>query len=105
MISGGPQIIPVLYDSRYDDAGLMLTLLAIACWFQVLQISNGSALLALGSPKSIAASNVAKLATLAVGIPLGFWAYGLRGAILAIIASDFLKYVVTGMAARRKGLR
>ena len=83
----------------------MLTLLAIAGWFQVLQISNGSALLALGSPKSVAASNVAKLVTMAIGIPVGFWAYGLNGAIVGIIASDVLKYVVTTIAAGRKGLR
>jgi O-antigen/teichoic acid export membrane protein len=105
MIAGGPHIIQVLYDARYHDAGVMLSLLAIACWFQVLQISNGSALLALGSPRSIAASNVAKLSVLVVGIPLGFWAYGVNGAILAIILADVLKYGVTTVSARRKGLR
>jgi len=104
MIAGGPHIIYVLYDPRYHEAGVMLTLLAVACWFQVLQISNGSALLALGSPKSVAASNVVKLTVLVVGIPLGFWTHGLKGAIAAIIASDVLKFVVTSIAARMKGL-
>lgn len=105
MIAGGPHLIHMLYDPRYHGAGLMLQLLAAAGWFQVLQISNGSALLALGSPKSVAASNVAKLATLLVGIPLGFRLYGLNGAIVGLIAADVLKYIVTGAAARARGLR
>jgi O-antigen/teichoic acid export membrane protein len=104
MIAGGPQIITLLYDPRYHLAGVMLQLLAIAGWFQVLQITNGSALLALGSPKSVAASNVAKLVAMLICIPLGYRAYGLNGAIVGIIASDVLKYVVSGAAARMKGL-
>jgi O-antigen/teichoic acid export membrane protein len=104
MIAGGPQIIQFLYDPRYHDAGRMLQLLAIAGWFQVLQITNGSALLALGSPKSVAASNVAKLAAMVIFVPLGYWRFGLNGAIVGIIASDVLKYVVSGAAARMKGL-
>jgi len=56
------------------------------------------------TPKSVAASNVVKLTVLVVGIPLGFWTHGLKGAIAAIIASDVLKFVVTSIAARMKGL-
>jgi O-antigen/teichoic acid export membrane protein len=111
LIAGGPLIIEILYDPRYHSAGWMLQLLAVCGWFQVLQVSNGSALLALGSPKSIAASNVAKLVTMVTCIPLGFWAGGrmwvggLAGAIVGMILADVLKYAVTAAAARRKGLR
>jgi O-antigen/teichoic acid export membrane protein len=105
LIAGGPLIIQVLYDPRYHSAGWMLQLLAVCGWFQVLQVSNGSALLALGSPKSIAASNVVKLVTMVTCIPLGFWARGLEGAIVGMIIADVLKYAVTAAAARRKGLR
>ena len=111
LIAGGPLIIEILYDPRYHAAGWMLQLLAVCGWFQVLQVSNGSALLALGSPKSIAASNVVKLISMVICIPLGFWAGGrlwaggLAGAIAGMILSDVLKYAVTAAAARRKGLR
>jgi O-antigen/teichoic acid export membrane protein len=105
MIACGRPVIELLYDYRYHDAGWMLQLLAVSAWFQVLQVTNGSALLALGSPKSIAAANVTKLSSMVLCVPLGFWAYGLSGAIAGIIVSDILKYAVSAIAARRKGLR
>ena len=91
LIAGGPPLIQIMYDPRYHAAGAMLQLLAIGGWFQVLQVSNGSALLALGSPKSIAASNVAKLLAMVIFIPLGFTLRGLLGAIVGMIVAEVLK--------------
>lgn len=109
LLAGGQHIIEFLYDPRYRNAGWMLQLMAISGWVQVLQVTNGAALLAAGSPRSVAATNVAKLLTMIVCVPLGYywtrdWTYGLLGAILGIILSDVLKYAVSALAARRKGL-
>ena len=104
MIAAGRPVIELLYDPRYHAAGWMLQLLAMSAWLQVLQVTNGSALLALGSPKWVAAGNVVKLTSMVICIPLGFWARGLPGAVAAIMMSDVLKYAVSAIAARRKGL-
>jgi O-antigen/teichoic acid export membrane protein len=82
----------------------MLQLLAVSGWFQVMQVTNGSALLALGSPRSVAVANMVKLAAMVIFVPVGFWTYGLLGGIVGIILSDALKYAASSVAARRKGL-
>jgi hypothetical protein len=69
-----------------------------------MQVTNGSALLALGSPRSVAAGNLVKLAAMVVFIPLGFRYDGLRGGIVGIILSDALKYLASSWLASRKGL-
>jgi O-antigen/teichoic acid export membrane protein len=104
MVGGGRQVIELLYDPRYHGAGTMLQLLAVSGWFQVMQVTNGSALLALGSPRSVAAANVVKLLAIVVFVPLGFWKYQLLGGIAGIIAADALKYGASALAASRKGL-
>jgi O-antigen/teichoic acid export membrane protein len=111
LVAGGQYAIEFLYDPRYHRAGWMLQLMAFSGWFQVMQVTNGSALLAMGSPRSIAAGNVVKLITMIVGIPIGYYwtrhwgTYSLLGPILAIVVSEVLKYLVLAVAARRKGLR
>ena len=48
MIAGGPLIVRILYDSRYWEAGWILQFLSVAAWFQILESTNGAALLAMG---------------------------------------------------------
>jgi O-antigen/teichoic acid export membrane protein len=104
LVAGGQHAIKLLYDERYHDAGWMLQLLAVSGWFQVMQVTNGSALLALGSPRSVAAANMVKLAAMVIFVPLGFWWYGLQGGIVGIILSDVLKYAASSLLASRMGL-
>lgn len=105
MIAVGPAAVDLLYDRRYLGAGWILQLLAVAAWLQILQVTGGSALLALGATRWVAAGNVAKLSGMVLLIPLGYRIYGLPGAIGGIIASDLLKYAVSAFAVRRQGLR
>ena len=104
LLAGGRHLIDLLYDPRYHGAGWMLQLLAVSGWFQVMQVTNGSALLALGSPRSVAAGNLVKLAGIVVLIPLGFRYDGLPGGVIGIILSDVLKYLASSWLASRKGL-
>lgn len=104
LIAGGHHVIELLYDPRYHRAGWMLQLLAVSGWFQVMQVTNGSALLALGSPRSVALANVVKLSAMLLFVPLGFWAFGLFGGIVGIIVADVSKYAASSLLARRKGL-
>jgi O-antigen/teichoic acid export membrane protein len=104
LVAGGHQLIEFLYDPRYHRAGWMLQLLAVSGWFQVMQVTNGSALLALGAPRSVAVGNMVKLATMVIIVPLGFWWHGLLGGILGIILSDVLKYVASVYLVARHGL-
>ena len=104
LVAGGHHVIELLYDPRYHRAGWMLQMLAVSGWFQVMQVTNGSALLALGSPRSVAAANVVKLSSMVLFVPLGFWWHGLLGGIVGIILSDVMKYVASSALVSRMGL-
>jgi len=110
LLAGGNHLIEFLYDKRYYAGGWMLQLSAVSGWVQVLHVMSGSALLAMGSPRSVAAGNVVKLVTLVVCIPLGYhwtrdWGvYSLLGPVWGIILSDVLKQIVLAFSVRRRGL-
>jgi O-antigen/teichoic acid export membrane protein len=105
MIGVGPPLVTLLYNRHYENAGWMLQLLAVSAWLQVMQITSGAALLAMGATRWVAAGNVAKLSGMVIFIPLGYRLAGFPGAIGGIIASDLLKYAVSAWAVRRHGLR
>lgn len=104
LAASGPPLIETLYDPRYADAGWILQLLAIGVWFNILQIPSGSALLALGMPRWLAAANAFKLVGILVLVPLGYWLYGFPGAIGGFAASETLRYAVCAAGAHRQGL-
>ncbi len=100
VIACGPFGIRVLYDDRYHEAGDMLQILAIASWFQILECTNNSAILAIGKPKWIAAGNLSKLVGLLCFMPLGYMWYGFYGAIGGIVLSETLKYATSVCGVR-----
>jgi O-antigen/teichoic acid export membrane protein len=79
----GPGLIRLLYDPRYEGAGVMLQLLSLSLIFTRYTLFN-MAYLAVGRPKYLAILNLVKLVAVAVLLPALFALYGLTGAILAI---------------------
>jgi O-antigen/teichoic acid export membrane protein len=100
----GPALVALLYDARYADAGWIVRYVACGVWFQILSVTIGSGLLALGTPRSVATSNFVKLTGIAAGIPLGFSLAGMPGALLGLVASDVAKYVTMAWLGYRRGL-
>ena len=103
LVAGG-DIVSVLYDPRYAGAGWMLQLLALGSWFQIQECTNGSALLALGDAKWVAAGNGAKVAGLVFLVPLGYSLLGFKGAILGLAGADLFRYAVSLRGLSRHGL-
>jgi O-antigen/teichoic acid export membrane protein len=103
-VSGGPALIRFLYDERATAAGPIVQVLSVGAWFLALEMSNGSALLAQGKPKWVAASSAAKLAGMAVFIPLGYTLGGFAGAIAGFAGSELLRYAVSLWGATRSKL-
>lgn len=85
--------IGIIYDARYGEAGWMLSLLLIASWFAILATVNEYTMLGLGKPGFGVAGNIVKLLTLICITPIGLHYLGLPGAILAIIASEMMRYL------------
>jgi O-antigen/teichoic acid export membrane protein len=87
MISG-QTLIGLLYDSRYGDAGWMLQILAAALItipFRVAQLC----LLALGLPKLYTHPITIRLSALLFLTPIGFYLFGVTGALAGIVAGYF----------------
>jgi len=105
MLASGPHLVRVLYDSRYWEAGWILQYLSVAAWFQILESSNGAALLAMGHTHWKAGIGAAKFASLVVLVPLGFHLAGFRGALVGLVLSDLVKYVTSSIGVASHGLR
>jgi O-antigen/teichoic acid export membrane protein len=104
LLGAGPSLVAFLYDSRYQDAGWMLQLLAVAVWFQTLETLESSVLWTLGKTRAPALSNAAKLAAMAIFAPLGHHFGGFRGMLLGFVVSDAVRYASTLWALRRHGV-
>jgi O-antigen/teichoic acid export membrane protein len=104
MVACGPDLIRLVFDPRYVEAGWMLQLLSAVIWFRVLDGANTAALLALGDARAVAFGHVAKVAALALLVPLGFAIGGLFGAIVGIASSEAPRYAMTAAGLRRRGV-
>ena len=88
LIPAGSAIVGLLYDSRYQAAGPMLSILAIGTIglrYQGIE----QCYLAMGKPQVGTITSLLRLLVLYVGLPIGFHYYQFSGALAAIVASQF----------------
>lgn len=104
LVAGGPLIVRLLYDERWESAGWIVQLLALAGWFGALEITNGSYLLARGESKLVAAAGAGKLAGMLILIPLGHSLAGFPGAVAGYATAELLRYAVSFAAVRSRGV-
>ena len=97
-------VVNLLYDQRYESAGLILPVLLLGVWLAILCVVNDSILLGTGKPAYTTTANAAKLATLVVGIPIAFHYEGLLGAVLIINVGEAVRYVTLWWFSRRQHL-
>ena len=98
----GDPLVRLLYDSRYTPAGWMLGLLSITLVATRLDIFD-QCLVALGRVRLLSALNGARLVALYILVPLGYFAYGVEGAVAAVAASALINsMLVLGLQASLK---
>lgn len=85
-------LILLVYDARYADAGWMLSVLLLGALFAALSNLNEALLLGAGKPLLSSLANLARLASLAIFLPLGFTSAGFAGAVVAVAAVEVLHY-------------
>jgi O-antigen/teichoic acid export membrane protein len=99
----GGWAVHFLYDSRYASAGWMLQTLSLgllAIRYQVLE----QMMFARSQPAWVTASNALRAASLALAIPAAYAWGGERGAVLAVVASQFAGWPVALAFKYRQGL-
>jgi len=84
LFSMGPLVVDWLYDPRYSGAGEILQILALTLFTARYEISE-QCYLALGKPRLLTILNTIRVAVLYALIPAGFAAFGLYGAIWAVV--------------------
>ena len=87
----GPSLIAVLYDERYREAGWMLSILAIPIANIPARLSEQS-FLAMGIPRLLSNITTVRLVSIYSLVPLGFYSWGLEGAIWGIALSHFSRW-------------
>lgn len=84
MISFGDVLITTLYDNRYLDAAWMIPLIALGIWPIILVATIEGALFAMGNPTPSTWGNFYSFLALAGGIWVGFYLFGVFGAVAAV---------------------
>lgn len=79
----GPDIIQILYDARYHDAGRFLQILSFGLIFHRLIICN-SAYIAMGHSRHHAVVMMVKVASSLMLTILGYYLFGIEGALWGI---------------------
>jgi O-antigen/teichoic acid export membrane protein len=97
-------VVNLLYDQRYETAGLILPVLLLGVWLAILSTVNDSILLGMGKPAYTTSANGAKLATIVVAVPIAFHYAGLLGAVVAVNAGEAVRYVTLWLFGRRAHL-
>jgi O-antigen/teichoic acid export membrane protein len=98
----GNPIVHSLYDARYAPAGWMFGLLAITLTATRLEVFD-QCLLALGRVGLLSTLNAIRLIALYSLVPLGYFMFGVEGAVTAVAVSSVLNsLVVLGLQARLK---
>lgn len=98
------QFIYLLYDERYHEAGLFLTILLVGSWFGILATMADAMMMGVGKPSGVALSNGAKLTVIAVALPLVLPRYGMNAALAIFVLAEAIRYAVLAWRKRGVGL-
>ena len=94
LVSAGNAMIRVLYDPRYGQAGWMLQILAVALLATPFSLGQVS-LLVRGLPRTFVNISAVRIPVALILIPVGFYVFGLPGAIWAIVLGQLSSVPVT----------
>lgn len=95
--------VRLLYGPRYLSAGWMLCLLLPGGWIAVLGSLNEATIFGRGRPQNVSQANLVRFIVMAIALPAGFAAAGLPGALLALPASEAVRYLILLRAQRQLG--
>lgn len=100
----GPVIFSFLYDARYQQAGVILQILAMGLMVDML---NGSFSGVLWAMKRVGISTVMQVALLVCqigGMLIGYWLHGKAGAIIGFASAGWVLYPLHATVYARLGL-
>jgi O-antigen/teichoic acid export membrane protein len=103
VIASGHEVVMVLYDQRYWDAGWMLRILAIVLLLLPFQLAIQS-FMAIGLPQIASRLLAVRLVGLYIAMPIGFYFIGVLGAIWGVVVSQLLYLPILILYGMKKQL-
>jgi O-antigen/teichoic acid export membrane protein len=100
----GDVFILHVYKPAFHDAAWMIAIFGIGLWHTLLYSTITPAIMSLQKSHYNALANLAYCITLFVILPLGYFKFGLVGAVAGVAISDFPMYLVNVYASQRQGL-
>lgn len=100
----GSQLVHLLYDARYHEAGLLVRILGAGAIGAAVSVSSGSALFAIGSSFLNMALEGVRVALLIGCMLLGNHFFGQRGLVIGVASVGPLMYPFWAWVLHRKGL-
>jgi len=97
----GQEIIALLYDSRYWEAGWILRVLALGAVFRAISLTTAPAILACGDSFRHMVLMGSRSAVLLAAMAVGGWLGGMRGIVIGVALTDVLNYPVLAWTASR----
>lgn len=94
-------LIETLYDSRYNNAGPMLRILALAAWFELLAGNIASVFKALGSPQTVAIATAGRVAVLVLLLAPITKYFGMHAGLWVLAGSSAARWLVSGIMLTR----
>lgn len=90
LVVGGQTIIHILFDTRYAAAGWMLQLLSITLLSVPFRLAT-ECFVALGNSKIMTQIAIWRVMALYALVPIGFYIFGLEGALIGVVISNFAR--------------
>jgi len=94
MIGFGDLLVTGLWDTRYHEAGWMVSILALGLWPSVLQLTVAPGLRSIGQPQYATYANWGRLIFIAIALPAGYALAGLAGTVAAVALQSLLGYAI-----------
>ena len=102
VIVAGPAFVHLLYDQRYQEAGWILSILAIGSIGMRCQLVE-QCYQAVGMPQLVTLANLIRLIALVAGIWIGNKVWGFQGVVMGIALSQFAAWpLAIAFLVRRK---
>jgi O-antigen/teichoic acid export membrane protein len=101
LFAAGNFVISFLYDTRYEQAGIMLQILALGLLSLPLSII-GNAFLATGDTHISAVSSILKAIALIGSMLIGFFSFGVLGAIGGVALHRVISSAAIALVAHRR---
>ncbi len=104
LIGGAPLLISILYDKRYSDSALFLSLLAISAALRLPTFAAAEMMTAIGHIKVTLYLNVLRVIWLLIAVPIGYWIHDALGVVIVVGLLELPALVGSWVWLRKVGI-